>query len=159
VRWLVSITLIALLTGCGGGARGPLGETSGNSSWATGPVRVNQVLVVSVLPIATQDFDVVVFDRLEPADSKQARGLRLRYAVVRGCNIGGVYGWPPSECHRSLMPVEGFRYEGDPSVSILVGASSSRPGVWFIPAFRLHYRMDGRKFAAVYHQGLKIRVS
>ncbi len=159
--------LSTLATACASSrlSDGPLKEQSENSSVAgsgTAVFRVGQFFDVSVIPPRNPGRKDAVFQRLEPADATRAEGLEMRYAVVRigPCPvIGSDHGWPPSGgCKRDLLPVNGFHLRPGKQVSILVGAAARRGGKWLIPAFRLHYKVGEKSYAATYYEGLELKV-
>lgn len=159
--------LSALTAACGstGVTGGPLKERSGgNSSTGTEPIPVGKFFDVGVIPPRNPAKEDAIFDRLEPADADTAKGLELRYAVIRlgpglCAALGASRGWPPTgECKRELLPVKGYHYRPGEQVYVLVGARSSRPGRWLIPAFRLHYRVGDKSYATTYKEGLELKV-
>ena len=159
---LISLVALALLAGCGevGSDEGPLRISSEYGSSKTGsPANVGEFFVIGVSP-AKNDGDEAVFESLEPEEPDRARGLEMRYAAVTvkyRCMVGGAKGWPPKQCVGLLRPVNGYRY-GTQRALLLVGARAQRPGIWFIPAFRLRYRVGDRRYATVYQQGMEMRV-
>jgi uncharacterized protein DUF6636 len=154
--------LVLFIVGCGHEA-GPLAVTGGDSSWLSAPVPVGRFLTAGIFVPANTSGEDAIFESFEPADPGAARGLELRYAAVRlpdpPCQIGGFLGWPPGACPVAHMhPVEGFRHRaGERAVEILVGARSSRPGIWSIGAFRLRYRVGVHRYSEVYSQGIVVR--
>lgn len=161
------LLLVALsAAGClsdSGRAGGPLGETSDGGSWASGPVKRGQFLVVGVFTRKNESGHEVVLESIEPRDPDRAEGLELRYAAVqaptRGCQVGALSNWPPLGCASKIRPVKGFRIaRGAAETEILVGARSQHLGRWFIPAFRLRYSVGASHYETSYSQGIRVRV-
>jgi len=118
--------------------------------------------VVGVVTPRNRSDEDAVFQNVEPSASNSARGLKLRFAAVPGtgrCNVGAVYGWPPDRCREPLQAIKGFRVSPGKESFILVGASASHPGRWFVPGFKLRYKVGWRTYATVLKQGLILRVS
>jgi hypothetical protein len=117
---------------------------------------------IEVMPI--ENGAEAVLERFEPANAGKARGLDLRYAVLRHrrgpCGgFGATHDWPPRGCTtEQLLTLEGFRYKPGTRIQVLVGVRASRRGTWFIPAFRLRYRVDGKLYATTYAQGIRVKV-
>jgi hypothetical protein len=150
-----------LFSACGGGgAGGPLAPDPGNSSAATAPAHVGQIVAFGIWLPENQGEEAVVRS-IEPADPEQAEGLELQYAGVEpnsDCKLGALYGWPPQSCRDDLLPIQGFRIRPGVEGGILVGARASEPGRWFVRGFRVQYDVGGRSFEAVYPQGIGIKV-
>jgi hypothetical protein len=129
---------------------------------AGGAVWVGQFLTVGIfLPANTSGKDII-FERFEPAKSLSSRGLEFRYGAIhlpqRTCLVGAGRGWPVPGCGGVMKPVNGFVYrDGEDGAQIVVAARSSKPRSWLIPGFRLHYRIGGKEYEAVYAQGMKSR--
>ena len=90
-----------------------------------------------------------------PTDTKEARGLRLRYAATTGVglHIGAARGWKPQAW--DLHPLVGFQIRPGQDAAIVVGATSSRPGVYFVRSFVVDYRIGDTRYRATYRQGIE----
>jgi len=153
--------LMLVAAGCSKVSDGPLRDTSGIGSWSSAPVKVGQFLVITVIVPRNASGHEAVLERLEPVHSASTRGLEMRYAAVRNvgrCRAGAARDWPPLGCRGELEPVNGFRVGTGEHALILVGARSQTVGRWWIPDFRLHYRIGDRRYETSYAQGMKVRV-
>jgi hypothetical protein len=103
-----------------------------------------------------------ILERVEPAHSRDIRGLEMRYGAVRmpnrGCQIGSARGWPPLGCRGKIRPVRGFRIPSGAYGAILVGARSQELGQWSIPSFRVRYLVADRQYEATFRQGMDLQV-
>lgn len=159
---LLTAILAVLAVGCGGGTEaGPLAPVPGNSSYATSPAKVGQIVAFG-LWLEKNTGSEAVIRSIEPAQRGLAKGLELRYAGVKAtsnCRVGALYGWPPPDCVGDLLPISGFRVPKGVEGGILVGASATAPGHWLIRAFRIRYEVNGRSYESVYPQGLGLNVA
>ena len=161
-RWLGLAVIPLLLTACGPTA-GPLGRpgsTGKTGSWSGGGVRSGQFFVTAI-PLAQRPRNKpAVLLSARPFKASDARGLTIRYAAVKapsyGMSIGGARGWKPKAWGLRTLP--GFVVGPDERAAVVVGATSSRPGHYFIRSFVIEYLIGSRHYRAIFDQGLEVCV-
>jgi hypothetical protein len=150
--------LVALVAFSGCESEGPLAGPPGSG----GPAKMGQIFVIGIVTPRNGADEDAVFQWVQSSDSDAVQGLELRFAAVPDtgrCPIGSAYGWPPHGCRERLR--ENQRLQGSPGEGGVdfVGASAPQPGTWFVPAFKLEYKIDWREHTTVLEQGLELRVS
>ena len=105
---------------------------------------------------------VVLLD-VRPLHPQDARGVTLRYGATsgdgtsgRGTLFGSRDGWHPAKWH--LRPVAGFVIPAHVPGAIVVGASSTQPGVHHIRGFIVDYRIGAFTYSAPQQVGIEICV-
>jgi len=138
--------------------RGPLGQAhSDDEGYNTygGPVLRNQFFDAALETVALGGSSPAVLDSIAPLHSKQAVGLKLRYASFANAPGGTDRGWPP----RGVMrPVRGTVVEPGQHARIWVGGASATVGSWSIRGFILRYHIGRRHYADTIYEGIDVRV-
>ena len=136
---------------------GPFGQPNDVGwSWVTGDFRPGQIDEVG-LPLTPGMNQPVTILAVHPLPTDDVTGVRLRYAASTGRilhRMGG--GWRPKKWQlRSLPFVIPAHTEG----GVVIGASARKLGVYFIHGFVVDYEIDGTRYSAPQHFGMKLRVT
>ncbi len=94
---------------------------------------------------------------VRPLDPSDAQGLTIRYAATSspgGTMIGSATGWKPKAW--SLHPLAGFVIPTNARGEVMIGASASKPGVYFLHGFVVDYNLGGTRYSAPMHYGLEV---
>ena len=155
--------LMLIGAGCSDeGSPGPLPGLGEGSTMIGGTFPAGETHVIGFFVPKNTSGREVILESLEPSDPDRAEGLHMRYAAVllpsRGCQVGSAIGWPPLRCAGKMKPVDGFRVPAGATAQILVGAKTTRPGHWVVPAFRLRYKIGDTHYERTYAEGMKLKV-
>lgn len=131
--------------------RGP--EAKGNGYGMT--VRPGEVGSASLYTAELGGSEPAILTSIEPVHPEQAAGLDVRYAVLRQGTGGTRRGWPVAG---SVPLAEGVEVQPGGYGIIWVGLSASERGRYRLDNFRLRYTVGGRRYEAILHETITLRV-
>ncbi len=137
---------------------GPLAWSSDfGQSWVTATPKPGQLEDSALIMPRSLTVPAVLLD-VQPASAEDARGLDMRYAATigYGIHIGGASGLRPKKW--VLHPLKGFVIPPHVRGAVMVGASPRKPGVYFLHAFVVTYRVGDTTYRTTLQQGMKLCV-
>ena len=118
-------------------------------------MRPGQFNVTSIPLVKYHGSRPAVLLDVRPAVGAEARGLLFRYAASTGsgAHIGLARGWKPQVW--GLRPLRGFEIRPGESAAVVIGATASRNGIYFVHSFVVSYRVGGTHYRTRYRVGIK----
>jgi len=149
--------LVAVLTQSAGAGPFAWPKSAGESWFEFRPVKPRQIVAIN-LALEPLDKRAVLLD-VRPLHAAEADGLTLRYAATtrKGILDGTFNGWHPKAWR--LQPLRGFVVPAHVRAGIMVGASATERGHWFVHAFVVDYEIGGTHYSAPQYFGLEVRVA